>query len=333
MTNHTEQASLPIIATMMGDPSGIGPEIVAKALATGEPQKLSRCLVIGSIDAFRQGIGYAGVDLKTRVIKSVAEAQFTPGVIDVLDPGTLSADQFETGKPSAAAGHAVLSWMDMAKDLSQRGVLAGWIMAPIDRTAIKMATNMPDEDEMGPAGSHLFRISGPLRIVPVVEHMAIRQVPDYLTQERVFSLVKNVHETLERWGLKNPRIAVCALNAHARGEEEEKSLKPAVAQAQALGIKVHGPVSPDAVFRQNLEGKHDVVVSMYHDQGQIALKTTAFAGACSIYLGVPYLYVTVPHGSAYDIAGKGIAQHLSVLSAMRTAAALAAGKFALIANG
>lgn len=322
--------ALPIIATMIGDPSGIGPEIVAKALATGEPQKLSRPLLIGSVDAMQRGIGFARVPLDTRVIQRVSDARFEPGVIDVLDPGTLAGHEFDIGKPSAAAGRAVISWMDLAKDLSQRGELAGWIMAPIDRTAIKLGTGLPDDEEINPAGSHLLRISGPLRIVPVVEHMAIRLLSDYLVQDRIFYLIQLVHQTFARWGLPNPRIAVAGLNAHARGEEEVASIKPAVEQARAAGIDVTGPISPDAVFRQNIEGKHDVVVSMYHDQGQIALKTTAFAGANSIYLGVPYLYVTVPHGSAYDIAGKGIAQHLSVLSAMKTAAILAAGKFALM---
>jgi len=320
-------STLPIIATMLGDPSGISPEIIAKALATGAPQAVSRHLVIGCADALEQGIAVARVPLKVRRITRVAEAQFAAGVVDVLDPGDLTAADYETGKPSAKAGIAVLGWMELAKRLSQNGELAGWIMAPIDRTAIKLGTGLSDEEELMPEGSHVLRMSGPLRIVPVVEHMPIRMLSEYLTRERILHLIVRTHETFERWGLKQPRIAVAGLNAHARGVEEERNLKPAVADAKARGINVHGPVSPDAVFRHSIEGKQDVVVSMYHDQGQIALKTTAFAGACTVVIGLPYLYVTVPHGSAYDIAGKGIAQHASLLAAMKTAAALAAGKF------
>lgn len=321
--------SLPIIATMLGDPSGISPEIVAKALATGEPQKVSRHLVIGCADAVEQGIAVARAPLRVRRIARVAEAQFAPGVIDVLDPGDLTAADYAIGKPSAKAGIAVMNWIELAKQLSQSGEMAGWIMAPVDRTAIKMGTGLADEDEIMPEGSHVLRLSGPLRIVPVVEHMPIRMLSDHLTAERILHLIVRAHETFERWGLREPRIAVAGLNAHARGIEEERNIKPAVAAAQARGIKVHGPVSPDAVFRHSIEGKQDVVVSMYHDQGQIALKTTAFAGACTVVIGLPYLYVTVPHGSAYDIAGQGLAQHASLLAAMKTAAALAAGKFAM----
>ena len=324
--------SLPILATMIGDPSGIGPEIVAKALATGGPQSVSRHLLIGCVAAVRQGIAIARAPLEVRVISRVADARFEPGTIDVLDPGDLTADDYVLGRASARQGCAVLAWMDLAKDLSQRGELAGWIMAPIDRTAIKMGTGLSDEDEIMPEGSHVLRLSGPLRVVPVVEHMPIRQLSDYLTSARILHLIERVHATFTRWGLANPRVAVAGLNAHARGVEEEANIKPAIAAARARGISVHGPVSPDTVFRHSIEGKQDVVVAMYHDQGQIALKTTAFAGACTVVIGLPYLYVTLPHGSAYDIAGKGIAQHESMRAAMQTAAALAAGKFALTAS-
>lgn len=116
---------------------------------------------------------------------------------------------------------------------------------------------------------------------------------------------------------------------HARGEEEVRAIAPAAERVRAQGINVTGPISPDSVFRQCAEGRHDVVVSMYHDQGQIALKTSAFNGACSVYIGLPYVHLTVPHGSAMDIAGRGVAQHASMLAAMSTAAALAAGRYRL----
>jgi 4-hydroxythreonine-4-phosphate dehydrogenase len=145
----------------------------------------------------------------------------------------------------------------------------------------------------------------------------------------VLALVCLVHHSLERWGLPRPRIALAGLNPHARGEEERGAIEPAASRARDRDIDVTGPVSPDTVFRQCLEGRYDVVISMYHDQGQIALKTTAFEGACSIYLGLPWVHLTLPHGSAMDIAGRGIAQHASMLAAMTTAAALAAGHFSM----
>jgi 4-hydroxythreonine-4-phosphate dehydrogenase len=131
---------------------------------------------------------------------------------------------------------------------------------------------------------------------------------------------------LRKWGLKKPRIAVAGLNPHALFEEDREEIAPAVKAARSQGIDASGPVAPDSVFRMTLEGRYDAVVTMYHDQGQIALKTAAFEGACTIYMGLPYVLLNVPHGSAFDIAGKGVAQHRSMLAAMKTAAALAAGR-------
>lgn len=328
-TQAARTASLPIIATMIGDPAGVGPEVAVKALASGLPQQGSRPLLIGSIAAVERAIAYAGVALQVRAIPDIGQAIFHPDVVDVLDPGTLAPDEFITGKPSAASGRAVRAWLELSTRLAERGGVAGWIMAPIDRTSLKLGVGMADDEESGPPGSFLFRISGGLRVVPISEHIRLRDVAATITQERVFALIMLVHQTLERWGLRAPRIAVAGLNPHARGEEEQNAIRPAVEQARQLGITVHGPVSPDAVFRQCVEAQHDVVVSMYHDQGQIALKTSAFEGACSVYLGVPYVHLTVPHGSAFDIAGRGIAQHYSMLTAMTTAAALASGRFSI----
>ena len=154
----------------------------------------------------------------------------------------------------------------------------------------------------------------------------MREVPATVTQANVLALLRLLDDTLKRFGLAQPRIAVAGLNPHAMGPEDREQIAPAVEQARAEGIVASGPVSPDAVFRQCIEGRHDAVVSMYHDQGQIAVKTAVFEGACSIYIGLPYVHLSIPHGSAYDIAGKGIAQHKSMLSAMLTAAKLASGR-------
>jgi 4-hydroxy-L-threonine phosphate dehydrogenase PdxA len=325
---HT-QARKPIIATMIGDPAGIGPEVVIKALATGQPQRGSRPLLIGSVEAVIRAIGYARADLKPNRIDRIDQARFEAGTIDVLDPGTLGADEFRTGEASAASGRAVRSWLDLATRLAQEREVDGWIMAPIDRTSLKLGVGMTDDEEAGPPGTFLLRLNGNLRIVALSEHIAIRDVSATVTKERLLELIALLHASFERWGVHSPRIALAGLNPHARGEEEANAIRPAIEAARQSGVHASGPVSPDTVFRQCLEGKHDVVVSMYHDQGQIALKTSAFEGACSVYLGLPYVHLTVPHGSALDIAGKGIAQHHSMLSAMNTAAALAAGCYSI----
>lgn len=319
----------PIVATMIGDPGGVGPEVAVKALATGLPSQTSRPLLIGSVAAVERAIGYCGLGLRARPIAAVAEAAFQADVVDVLDPGLLAPHEVTVGQPSAAAGRAVRKWLDLSTRLAERGDVDAWIMAPIDRASLKLGVGMTDDDEAGPPGTFLLRTSGKLRVVPMSEHISILDVPATITRERVLALVCLVHETLERWGLRGPRIALAGLNPHARGNEERNAIGPAAQTARERGINVEGPISPDAVFRQCFEGRYDVVVSMYHDQGQIALKTTAFEGACSIYIGLPYVHLTVPHGSAMDIAGRGVAQHAGMLAAMTTAAALAAGRFTM----
>ena len=316
----------PVVATVIGDPCGVGPEVVLKALATGQPQAVSRPLLIGSLAALEKTRAACGIDIALRAIADSADARYEPGVIDVLDPVPLDPEQLVFGRASAACGEAVLHWLDTAEHLGRAGVVQASIMAPIDSTAIRLTGKLKELDDLQPPGTWLLRVSDGLRVVPIAEHVLMRDVPATVTQANVLALLRLLDGTLKRFGLAQPRIAVAGLNPHAMGPEDREQIAPAVEQARAEGIVASGPVSPDAVFRQCIEGRHDAVVSMYHDQGQIAVKTAVFEGACSIYIGLPYVHLSIPHGSAYDIAGKGIAQHRSMLSAMLTAAALAAGR-------
>jgi len=168
-------------------------------------------------------------------------------------------------------------------------------------------------------------MSGPLRVVPIAEHLPIRKVAESVTVERIAHVARLTRDHLVRWGMAAPRLAVAALNPHGMFEEDRDVIAPAVAALRDEGLNITGPVSPDAVFRQCVEGRYDAVISMYHDQGQIALKTAAFAGACTVYLGLPYVQMSVPHGTAFDIAGQGIAQPDSMIAAMITALSLAGG--------
>ncbi len=316
----------PIVATVIGDPCGVGPEVVLKALATGQPQKQSRPLLIGSLAALEKTRAACGIDIALRAVADSADARHQAGVIDVLDDFPLEPSAIEFGRASAACGEAVLHWLATAERLGRAGVVQASIMAPIDSTAIRLTGKLKELDDLQPAGTYLLRVSGALRVVPIAEHVLMRDVPATVTQANVLALLRLLDDTLKRYGLAQPRIAVAGLNPHAMGPEDREQIAPAVEQARAEGIVASGPISPDAVFRQCIEGRHDAVVSMYHDQGQIAVKTAVFEGACSIYIGLPYVHLSIPHGSAYDIAGKGIAQHKSMLSAMLTAAALAAGR-------
>lgn len=316
----------PIIATMIGDPCGIGPEVVVKSYATGEPSDLSRPLLIGSARGVEMAIEICGLDMQVHKISALDQARFEPGIADVLDPENLEANEIVIARTSAAVGQAVCEWMELARGMALKGEIDGWIMASVHSESIKAAGRMDALDDMMPKDTWLFRISGPLRIVPVLEHTPIAEISPLITRDAVLNLIRLLHQTLEKWGMPNPRIGVSGLNAHAVGVEDSEQIKPAVDQAVAEGIDAKGPVSPDAVFRHCIEDKYDAVVSMFHDQGQIALKTAAFAGACSVFLGLPYIFLATPHGSAFDIAGKGIAQNKSTLAAMKMAAALAGGR-------
>ncbi len=316
----------PIVATVIGDPCGVGPEVVLKALASGQPQAMSQPLLIGSLAALEKTRAACGIDITLRAVSDVASARFEAGVIDVLDDIRLDPAEIVFGRASAACGEAVLHWLETAERLGRTGAVHASIMAPVDSTAIRLTGKLKELDDLQPAGTWLLRVSGALRVVPIAEHVLMRDVPATVTKDHVLTLLRLLNDTLRHFGLTQPRIAVAGLNPHAMGPEDREQIAPAVEQARAEGIVATGPVSPDAVFRQCIEGRHDAVISMYHDQGQIAVKTAVFEGACSIYIGLPYVHLSIPHGSAYDIAGKGIAQHKSMLAAMLTAAALAGGR-------
>jgi 4-hydroxythreonine-4-phosphate dehydrogenase len=310
---------------MMGDPAGIGPEVCAKALASGEPQRISRPILIGDARAVAAAIERSALGLRLAAISSIEQARFDDRSALVLDPGGLEPGDYATGRPSAAGGRAVVRWIRLADRLAEARAIDGWIMGPVDSTSLKLAGEIESIDDLQPPATWMFRISGPLRVVPITEHIPLRRVPETVTRAAVLALIRLVNETLRRWGIAAPRIGVAGLNPHAMFDEDRERIAPAVSDARGAGIDCTGPIAPDSIFRMGLEGRFDAIVSMYHDQGQIALKSAAFAGACTIYLGLPFVRLSVPHGTAMDIAGQGKAQHLSMLAAMKTAALLAAG--------
>ena len=316
--------TLPIIAATIGDPGGVGPEVCVKAVATGELDELCRPLLIGNIGAIRLAAATSGLDLDLVAVDDIDHLPSTG--IAVLDPGNLSAGDWRVGEPSAASGAAAMRWLEIARELAEGGRVAGWVEAPLDSTSLRLAGAITELDDLQPPGTYVLRVGGHLRVVPITEHIPFRSIPDSVSVDAILTLVRLVGGAFRSWGIAAPRIGVAGLNPHAMGREDAERIAPAVAAARGEGWDCNGPVSPDAIFRQCMEGRYDVVVSMYHDQGQIAVKTAAFAGACSIFLGLPYIHLSIPHGSAMDIAGQGKAQHLSMLSGLKTAAALSSGQ-------
>lgn len=317
--------SRPIVATSIGDPNGVGAEVVAKAWASGEVHKTSRPVLVGSAHVMEQGVEIARLRAKVRSIQSLDELGDTPEVIDILDSGALDPRDLQAGKDTVAGGLASARWMNEADALANSGKASASVFAPISSVSLKMAGKLDAVIPINPGETYLFLVSGPLRIMHLTDHIPLRRVIDVITEDLVFSSLQTLDSTMRKWGVANPRIVVAGLNPHAQGEEDTGQIAPAVKRAAAAGIKAMGPFSPDAVFRQCIEGTYDVVLAMYHDQGHIPIKTWGFSGNCAIVVGLPYLNMSVAHGTAFDIVGKGIADHTMMLSAMKMAGSLSTG--------
>jgi 4-hydroxythreonine-4-phosphate dehydrogenase len=319
--------TLPLVGVMIGDPAGVGPEVCVRAIATGDLTSLCRVVLIGNRAVLERAARVCGVKLNFEVVTDLDNlANLAHGEsVYVLDPGTFDVGRSTFGVASAAAGEAVLEWLALGEQLGRAGKLQGLVLGPMETASMKATGKVHDMDDLQPAGTFMLRMSGNLRVVPLTEHVPLSTAIGMVKPDRVLHVVRLVHETLTRWGFTKPRIAVAGINPHAMFPEDQEKIAPAVAAARDEGIEVQGPLVPDTVFRHTVEGRHDVVVTMFHDQGQIPIKTGAFEGACTVYIGLPFVMLNVPHGTAYDIAGKGLAQHLSMLSAIRTAATLAGG--------
>lgn len=319
-------SALPLIATMIGDPAGIGAEVAVKAIASGALDSLCQPLLIGDQGVVQRAAEASGVTSPIVRITSLKELESGSRAIFVLDSGAFQVSACPFGKASADSGEAVLEWIRVGSELGSKGAIQGLVMGPVDSDSLKMTGRMPDIDALQPPGTFMLRMTGALRVVPLSEHVRVTRAIEMVTPQRVLQVIRLLHGSLVKWGLPEPRIAVAGMNPHAMFPEDRERIVPAVEAARALGIDAHGPIVPDAVFRMTIDGRYDAIVTMYHDQGQIAVKTVGFEGACTVYLGLPYVMLNVPHGSAFDIAGKGVAQHLSMLAAMTMAANLASGR-------
>tara|TARA_R110000787_G_scaffold235621_2_gene342314 strand:- start:2535 stop:3524 length:990 start_codon:yes stop_codon:yes gene_type:complete len=321
----TSTQTRPLVGTVIGDPAGIGPEVIAKAWCSGEVHKSSRPVLIGSVEVMQKVVQDAGLKAQVRAIKSVDEISDSAEMIEILDSGALSLSDFTVGQDNASCGRASAVWLDEADRLARDGVLAATVMGPISSVSMKMAGVLDKVIKVTPGESYLFLVSGPLRVAHVTDHMPLRDVCALLSAELISSALHTLDDRLRAWGIAEPRIGVAGLNPHATGDEEVNAIAPGVQQAVANGVNAEGPVSPDAIFRQCIEGRYDAILAMYHDQGHIAIKTWGFSGNSAVIIGPPYVHLSVAHGTAYDIVGKGVADHRMILSAMTTAGSLAAG--------
>lgn len=319
------------IAVTMGDPAGIGPEVVIKALNSPEIKSLCLPLVIGNKNILDKALKLLGLQLKIKTINSPSELKKEDGVLWLLD---IDNDmKFVKGKPSRQGGMASYLFIKKAASLALKKEVDAIVTAPISKEALKLSgIPYPGHTEMlsnltKTKDYRMMLIGGPLRVILVTTHTALRNVPNLITKDRVYKTILLAKRACDMLGIKKPKIAVSGLNPHAGeaglfGNEEIKIISPVVKQAKKKGISVSGPFPPDTLFLRASRGEFDIVVSMYHDQGLIPLKLLGFETGVNVTVGLPIIRTSPDHGTAYDIAWKGIANPGSMIEAIKTAVIL-----------
>ncbi len=326
----------PAIAITMGDPCGIGPEVVAKALSDPRVYLSCRPMVVGNSHVMKQALAVTGVGLKINEPGELSQAGLDPGVIDLVDIGNLNPEDITVGEINPTCGKAAMEWVTKAGELALAGTVDGLATAPLNKEAASLAGytsigHMELLQELSGAKTVATMLMAKnLRVVHLTTHRSLRVACDYVKKDRILEYLRLTHESFVKWGFTKPSIAAAALNPHGSdggllGDEEAQEIAPAVAAAREEGINALGPVPADAVFHQAVENRYDVVLAMYHDQGHIPVKVYGFEESITANLGLPFVRTSVDHGTAFDIAGKGVASETSMLESIRLAVALAQG--------
>lgn len=327
----------PVTAITMGDPAGIGPEIVVGTLLDQNLHECCKPFVIGSIGMLERAAKILNKDVKYNKISDPSEAKYEFGTIDVLETGDYDTDSIVWGKVQALAGQMSIDWIMKSIELGTAGKIDAVSTAPIHKGAIKMVgIKEPGHTEIyqnvtnSPYALTMFSCHK-LRVFFVSRHMSLVDACKYADKERVLENIINIDKELKNVGITKPHIAVAALNPHGGdnglfGKEEIDQLIPAVEAAKELGIDAVGPCPADSVFHIGKSGCYDAILSLYHDQGHIACKTLDFEKSVTLTFGLPFMRSSVDHGTAFDIAGKGIAGEASLIESTKVVAEYAARK-------
>lgn len=327
----------PVVAVTMGDPAGVGPEVVLKALAHPEVRRACDPLVLGDLQVLERARGRAHYPKLVSWIWGDPLAN-TAEAVSVHCLSSLSPRECRPGHPSKACGEAAFCYIKTAAEMVLSGAADAMATAPISKRVLQLAGHRyPGHTELLAKFSHtrecrMMLLGKDLRVVLVTVHLPLSRVARTLTRKRVQVTLELAHKALrDHFGILRPRLAVAALNPHAGeeeifGHEEKKVILPAVAQARRRGIQALGPFPADSLFYQAVHGQYDAVICMYHDQGLIPLKLLHFFGGVGLTLGLPFVRTSVDHGTAYDIAGKGKADSSSMREAIFLAARLARRK-------
>ena len=321
----------PFVAVPIGDPAGVGPEIVVKSVASKEVFDVARTVVIGDAKVLANACKIMNVDLRSNKIEKPEDGDYSEGVLNLIDLDNIDMDQFEFGKVNGICGKAAFQYIQKSIELANEGLVDAVATTPINKESLRAGdinfighteifgelTNTEDPLTM-------FETNG-MRIFFLTRHVSLRDMLDLIKKERIKDYVKRCLIALEKLGVKDGTMAIAGLNPHSGehglfGWEEVNEVTPAIEELQAEGYKVVGPIGADSVFHQAAIGRYNSVLSLYHDQGHIAAKTLDFEKTISITNGMPILRTSVDHGTAFDIAGKGIVSAVSMIEAILLAA-------------
>jgi len=329
----------PYILITMGDPAGIGPEITVKALAHRKVSEICRPVVIGTVLVLEEAIAVTNLPVKVKPIRNLGEGTFRWGVINVLEVGHLDPQEFRIGKVGAASGKASMEYVEKALELVEKGEAHVMVNAPLNKQSTR-AAGYEDRGhleffsrKLGIENCATMLVNEPLRVVHLSTNVSLKEACQEVTKKHVFDKLLLTHESFKQFGFEHPRIGVAGLNPHAGdggllGREEIEQIIPAIEEARSAGIDVEGPFPTDSFFSQILEGQRefDAVIAMYHDQGHLPVKLRRPERCVSVALGFPFVRTTVEHGTAFDIAGKNMANAVSFEEAMKVGVALGTGK-------
>lgn len=337
MTN-TPSNALPVIGLMLGDVTGIGPEISAKLLASGALDDVARVVVIGDARVLELGMRDAGVTVAYTAYDDIAQIQWPRADVPLIDLHNIDPQQFRRGEMSAESGRLSGETLKVMIDLALAGQLDGICFAPLNKGALhKGGWKFHDEHQMFARLTGHSGFFGEMNVIKefstfrVTSHIALREAINLITPERITSAVMLANDSLRAAGHKVPRIAVAALNPHGGenglfGDEEIRIIRPTVEKLRAAGVACTGPIPSDTIFLRTLKGEFDGVVMMYHDQGQIATKLLGFNKGVTVTAGLKTVFTTPAHGTAYDIVGAGRADPGALEHAFRLAAKLATAR-------
>jgi len=332
--SRVDRMSLPKIGITMGDPTGVGPEIIVKALSMEEPYKACQPIVFGDEQVLLKVIRRECLPVEIRAIDKIPKEGYQPGKIFLFPSTQLEIDSIMFGKPDRKCGEAMVRYVEDAVTWVKKRKLDAITTCPINKKAINAAgysysghTELLTHLTRSPSVAMMF-IGSKWKVVLVTTHLPLKEVSKWITRDRILNIIQLAEEGLRRFfGISHPKIAVLGLNPHCGeeellGMEEKEEIIPAMEEAKSRGIEIQGPFPADSFFDVSSSQPYDAVIAMYHDQGLIPVKALGFKESINFTLGLPFIRTSVGHGTGYDIAGTGLADPANLINAIVAAANL-----------